>query len=575
MTTKDAAHWRDKYLDLLDEQETEQRQFKQQLALLEKALLRVSLAAEGYDDTLDQHLSALRDTLREEGSENLEPLFKPLEQQLLITDEQRAASLEKSRSALQNMLISLREAAPAGELRDHLKYKAKEVNRTSERAGGLAELLEQVAELQLQVLGVMAEQANVETSKSEQPFVANPDVGETAENQPIDPAAEVPLEGQLQTRDEQQTQSSVAASSLNRSYETTSSPSVSDDQLQGIFPILTDLLNQVEPPADCVAQKAVAVRRRLENGLAWSELVPTLEDIRDLIMQAYLAADEEHRQYLLSVDQSLQQILSALGLALEDYRGQQQAEDGFVQAVNDNMNSLSVASAEADDMESLKQHVDHHLSALQNAVKARQAHISTQQSPLSEQLSELVRQIQAVEQEANKAKADLEEQRQKAVTDSLTQLPNREAYVERAHHEMNRWQRYERPLTLAVTDIDHFKRINDTYGHQAGDRVLQVLAKALKKRLREVDFIARYGGEEFVILLPETTEQDAHEALDKIRHAISTTPFRFREQPVTITLSIGLSGFREGDSVETVFARADQQLYVAKEQGRNLCLIAD
>lgn len=105
--------------------------------------------------------------------------------------------------------------------------------------------------------------------------------------------------------------------------------------------------------------------------------------------------------------------------------------------------------------------------------------------------------------------------------------------------------------------------------------MLQVLAKALQKRLREVDFIARYGGEEFVILLPETAEQDAHEALDKIRNAISTTPFRFREQPVTITLSIGLSGFREGDTVEDVFARADQQLYVAKERGRNLCLIAD
>ena len=125
------------------------------------------------------------------------------------------------------------------------------------------------------------------------------------------------------------------------------------------------------------------------------------------------------------------------------------------------------------------------------------------------------------------------------------------------------------------SDIDWFKNINDTYGHQAGDRVLKVLSRGIAKRLREVDFMARYGGEEFVLVLPETQSEQAHGALDKIREAIALTPFHFKESPVQITLSMGIAEFREGDTVEKVFARADKQLYVAKEQGRNRCLIAD
>ena len=157
----------------------------------------------------------------------------------------------------------------------------------------------------------------------------------------------------------------------------------------------------------------------------------------------------------------------------------------------------------------------------------------------------------------------------------MTGLPNREAYNQRAYTEMQRFKRYGRPLSLAVCDVDHFKRINDTYGHQAGDKVLKMLAKVLRTRLREVDFIARYGGEEFVILLPETETANALHVLDKIRSGIGNTPFRFKDEPVTITISFGISACLEGEMIEQSFARADQALYDAKKQGRNRCIIAE
>lgn len=550
MTTKDAAHWRDKYLDLLDEQEAEQTQFNDRLEVLEKALLRVSLAAEGYDDLLDKQLTSLRDELRSNGSTDLEILFKPLEAQLIVTDEQRALSIEKSQSALQTMLIALRAAASDKQQREDLKIKAHQVTDECKRMSGIANVLEEVAKLQQQVLdSVTGEAAEFEEISEAQAADSSQDN--------VEKTTVKTIEGQLQTRSE-----------LGREHGFSN---ISDK----LFPILNDLLNQVEPPAECVAQKAVAVRQRLEKGLDLDELIPTLEDIRDLIIQAYLAADDSHKEYLLQVDTTLKQILSSFGLALGDFQEQQTAEKNFAQSVSDNISSLSLAAKSAKDVSALKSHVDNHLQVLQSAVETRKQQTEKFETPLSEQLSQLSKQIQAIESEANKTKTELEQQRQKALTDSLTQLPNREAYVERAHHEFTRWQRYQHPLTLAVTDIDFFKKVNDNYGHQAGDKVLQVLGKAIAKRLRDVDFIARYGGEEFVMLLPETDEQAAFDVLDKIRKAVSEISFKFKADPLTITLSIGLSQFRENDSVESVFARADKQLYVAKEKGRNLCLIAD
>lgn len=122
---------------------------------------------------------------------------------------------------------------------------------------------------------------------------------------------------------------------------------------------------------------------------------------------------------------------------------------------------------------------------------------------------------------------------------------------------------------MAVLDIDYFKRVNDSFGHKAGDRVLQLVAREMLERLRSTDFIARYGGEEFVVLLPETSVEDALEVVENLRAHIGRLPFHFSGQPVRVTLSAGLAAFRPGDSETSVFNRADQALYEAKGAGRN------
>ena len=188
---------------------------------------------------------------------------------------------------------------------------------------------------------------------------------------------------------------------------------------------------------------------------------------------------------------------------------------------------------------------------------------------LAEQMEKLSKKIRSVEAESERTKSLLDEERRRANLDTLTQLPNRSAYNERAFHELRRFKRYHRPLSLAVCDIDFFKRVNDKFGHRSGDKALKVIAKAICQNVRKVDFVARLGGEEFVLILPETTGEDAFKVLEKVRKYVASIPFKFKQDLIPITISFGITQFEADDSMESVFERADKALYMAKKSGRN------
>jgi diguanylate cyclase len=274
---------------------------------------------------------------------------------------------------------------------------------------------------------------------------------------------------------------------------------------------------------------------------------------------------------LASVNEELTSIYQLLGGAADAEAAEREAGDVLSREFQSSVDVLSKGLALTDDIGELRSQLNEQLDHIKGALKNYQDHREAQPETLSDQLQVLASRVQAMEAEAQQSKEDYETQKQLALEDALTGLPNRQAYNERIFHEQQRWSRYQHPLTLAIADIDFFKRVNDTYGHQAGDRVLRVIGRAISKRLREVDFMARYGGEEFVLIMPETSIDAAFGILDKIREVLSETPFHFKEAPVQITLSIGVAEFKEGDTAESVFERADKALYEAKEGGRNQC----
>jgi len=158
-----------------------------------------------------------------------------------------------------------------------------------------------------------------------------------------------------------------------------------------------------------------------------------------------------------------------------------------------------------------------------------------------------------------------------ATTDVLTGTFNRRKFNELILAEIERVRRYGHPLSLLVVDIDHFKRINDTHGHDAGDEVLIVLAGLIRTGIRATDSLARWGGEEFVVLSPEVSVEEAAGLAERLRRAAGTYAYSFVG---SVTASIGVAQHRAGETPDELFARADEALYRAKEGGRDRVEVA-
>lgn len=162
---------------------------------------------------------------------------------------------------------------------------------------------------------------------------------------------------------------------------------------------------------------------------------------------------------------------------------------------------------------------------------------------------------------------------QLARTDCLTGVKNRRGLYEVAEAEIRRAQRYSRPLSLIAFDIDHFKGINDSWGHDAGDDVLRDLARVCADELREGDTLGRIGGDEFVVLLPETKQSAAVAVAERVRQSIEEFTFSVGDSTIQATVSVGIASLFpiDGASVDVLMKRADEALYVAKGNGRNRC----
>lgn len=175
----------------------------------------------------------------------------------------------------------------------------------------------------------------------------------------------------------------------------------------------------------------------------------------------------------------------------------------------------------------------------------------------------------------NALKKSNEELHQLSITDGLTGLYNRKHIMDLFHQEMTRSARYDSPLSLLMLDIDHFKKVNDTYGHQAGDAVLCRLAQSLMDTLRDCDYAGRYGGEEFLILLPDSDIHSAQVTAERIRKQMDNLQFYEDQAPFTVTVSIGVAGYpTNGRTTDDLLGCADHALYQAKAEGRNRVVCA-
>jgi diguanylate cyclase (GGDEF)-like protein len=166
--------------------------------------------------------------------------------------------------------------------------------------------------------------------------------------------------------------------------------------------------------------------------------------------------------------------------------------------------------------------------------------------------------------------------REQAIRDSLTNLFNRRYLEETLDRELSRAGRENYPVCIIMIDLDHFKKVNDTYGHEAGDLVLKAIADTLSEQSRRGDFACRYGGEEFVIAMPNITMETAYERAEKLRQALTLLRVPFEYYELSVTISVGIACYPEnGGTRDEILRAADQAMYAAKDAGRDHILSYD
>ncbi|MDT8384511.1 MAG: diguanylate cyclase [Gammaproteobacteria bacterium] len=534
-------NWKQKYLDSLDRLEKKEQQWQNTESLLKQGLTRVALAAEGQDAKLDDDLALLRKTLRQDiDVAHLEQAVNALTQSVTRLDETRNDNhtAHSPQQLLGHWLDSLSFPGP-------LKTRSKELRRQIDATHSLTEMEDPLRELaKLVNEALQHEDPSAPASGPAQPtsssggFFSRLFGGEGAGRAP---AAD---------------QSATAAS-----------PQIGDFCIQ--------LLDTLSLPA-ALTDQVESLKDKLGEGLSARSVAPALTAIANLISAMRRQMEDENKElqaFLQQLGDKLKEIDQNLSGAQDSHLASMSSGRDFDAVVHAHVKDIESTVDAAPESSQLKQQIQGRLDAIREHLDQYRQAEESRQHQLEAQLAQLNSRVHGMENEGENLRRRLQEKHEQAVRDPLTGLYNRLAYDDRIVQEFARCKRYGQPLVLMMVDIDHFKNVNDTYGHKAGDKALVLIAEQIRNNLRESDFLARLGGEEFVILMTETSLDSAIVAAGKLLKAVERCQFHYQNAQVVITISAGLAQLRKDDSTETLFQRADEAMYRAKQAGRNRCLV--
>ena len=338
--------------------------------------------------------------------------------------------------------------------------------------------------------------------------------------------------------------------------------------------LLISLLDRLDLVAELEAQ-VDKLRQVVTEARSEAELADACVRIADLAntQRSQLERDKAHVAAILQqVTGKLDDIANYLVREAADQESARGNSDELNRRMLNEVRSLDTSVKQASDLGILQQHVRSRLDAINAHLLDYRSREEARAAAYRERADKMRERIVELEKETDLLQRSLQQKARQVLTDPLTGLPNRLAYDERIDQAVRRRKRNGRPICVAAWDVDRFKNINDNYGHQAGDKVLQIIGQHLSRSVRETDFVARYGGEEFVMILEGASVNEAFGLVDRLRESTGKVGFHFRGEPVSVTISCGITELRDDDSNETVFERADKLLYQAKHEGRNRCV---
>lgn len=306
-----------------------------------------------------------------------------------------------------------------------------------------------------------------------------------------------------------------------------------------------------------------------DRGSDWHRVLERLiAEIRGLIQR--ISSDKQALQQLMQeVGVELGGISQSLG---DDYSGLQEGREQALamhEAMDVGVQDIQSRIASESDIDVLKLGVGQALESIRTGISEFIEKDAERFTTSEARNAALRARIAKMEEETEQLQQKLNRNQEKLMRDTLTGVRSRLAYDESLAQEMSRFRRYAEAFCLVILDIDFFKRVNDNFGHAAGDKALQLVASIIGEQVRETDLLFRVGGEEFVLLLPRTAPDAALPLVETVREAVADSGFHYEDKPVQITLSAGLTMVRADDTDETLFARADDAMYRAKKAGRN------
>ncbi len=455
--------WKQKYYQSITDLEQQQSYDK----LLQRSLGRLSLASQGLDPLLDRQLKALRKALRSKNDQDeIGYILEQMEKAIAQMDAKTADTSQTTGEILAELLSS-------SKLAKSLKSEAKRLSKQLKSATN-----NQIASLIPEVLLLLNSNLEMHSAKSRsRGFDFHLfGIGKPA---PIDLQQE--------------------------STETNMKFTADEEEIPAHF-VLMQLLERFSLPVD-LSKSATKIRHQIETGIEQQQLPNVINDIADIVSalgSQAITEKQEYENFLLTLTSRLKELDQYIRETGEDDAKAFEQRTTMGQAVEDEVQELRGHIEQAQDLEQLKSSVNERLDFLNQHFENYRQSDHQRFDKSQQQIAELNQRLQSMEQESEILRQSAEQSRDLALKDALTGIWNRQALNEILEKEYTRWQRYQNPLSIVLWDIDFFKRVNDTYGHAAGDKVLQTIAQIFQKETRGADFIARYGGEEFMGIFPET-----------------------------------------------------------------------
>ena len=529
--------WKNKYLTNLEELEKKEHEWSENEKNLRALIMHLTNAADTSSEKLTKQLNVLRDAINKDiPASKLKKAINEVSDSVLGLNAIREKNKKEPNKRLLDLIEKIK---PAGKIESKLEKVSGKIYKADTKKD-ISPLINDLAKLLVYGLSL------AEKNKSKGLFSSILSKGDKA------------------------------ASLGSKEIEIASPVEVISD-LNNAVKSLISLLEKMILPEDLQVEANLIKRqlsREINEDIFMSSLEKTVAITADILERVKKEKNE--------IEEFLKQLTGRLHELDKDIRETSRIRElthqhgkEMTDGMRSEIETIEKGIISIDNFEELKISIQSRVILLRNHVDTFILNEGEKDNEAEKIIDQLKSQVKVMEDEAEDLKEQIEKEREQTLRDVLTEIPNRLSYDERMATELANYRRNKTSFVLVVWDIDFFKKVNDVYGHAAGDQVLKLVASILSKNMRETDFIARYGGEEFVSILPATDLKGAQLITDKLREIIANSEFHFRDEAVNVTVSSGFAEVKKGEEGDSLFIRADKALYKAKENGRNNCQAAN